>query len=127
MTVPSVEVLERLAEAVVRRASEQREEILDGAPEVRPPKQPKMRPGVTPGDTHAAGNAVSTAFFVDHYFGYPYGSLTMWDGVNWHGLGTLTAQDEQGAMQVAFASNRVEVNWKDNGDISSIRCWKFLS
>ncbi|MER7997840.1 hypothetical protein [Streptomyces sp. NPDC095613] len=127
VTEPSPEVLRKLEEAMRCRAGEHRQETIRSAPEPTPPKQPTMREDAVSVDVRAAGNAVSKTFFVDHYFGYPYGDLWMYDGAAWHGLGTLTAQDEQGPIQVAFASNSVEVKWKDNGDISGIRCWKFLT
>jgi len=133
MTEPSLEIIEKLAEAMTRRAAEQDAEVRS-APEPRPlrqpttpPKQPTIRRDIAPDDTPTTGTAIANSFYVDHEFGYPYGSLTMWDGTNWHGLGTLTAQDEQGIMQVAFASSRVEFSWGTNGNITQIRCWKFLT
>ena len=34
--------------------------------------------------------------------------------------------DEQGVAQVAFASNVVEADWKDAGELWLLRCWKYL-
>ncbi|MEU3076858.1 hypothetical protein [Streptomyces laurentii] len=129
VTGPSPKVLKKLDKAMRRQAAEQRHESTRNTPEPTPPppERPTAPEGLAPLAATAAGNAVSKTFFTDHYFGYVYGSLWMYDGTNWHGLGTLTAQDEQGAMQIAFAANRVEVNWQDNGNVSSIRCWKFLT
>ncbi|BAU87048.1 hypothetical protein SLA_6179 [Streptomyces laurentii] len=127
VTGPSPKVLKKLDKAMRRRAAEQRHESTRNTPTPPPPGRPTAHEDVAPFDVTAAGNAVSKTFFTDHYFGYPYGDLWMYDGTNWHGLGTLTAQDEQGAMQIAFAANRVEVTWQDNGNVSSIRCWKFLT
>lgn len=126
-TEPSPEILKKLEEAVARRLSRERAEVIQDAPQPSPPKQPTLRDGAEPLEVGAAGNAVTKQFFIDHYFGYPYGDLWMYDGTKWHGFGSLTAQDEQGAMQVAFASNRVEVSWSDNDNITSMRCWKFLT
>ena len=129
MTEPSSTVLDKLNEATARRAAEVAQTTGQGrpsAPAPRQPKEPTLAVAATPGGAPAAGSATATYLLVDHFFGGAYGTFWAYDGSTWRAAGTAEPADEQGAAQVAFAANRVDVWWDANDSITVVRCWKYL-
>ena len=55
-----------------------------------------------------------------------YGTLWAYASGAWHSSTTNEPGDEQGVAQVAFASNAVEADWNDTGQLWLLRCWKYL-
>jgi hypothetical protein len=124
---PSAEVLAKLNEAMdARRAAAQ------AVPSITPPpvrfaKQPttvSTAAGLAPG----AGNATAKYLLVDHYFGGSAGTFWAYDtGTSqWYGAAESEPGDEQGIAQVAFAANRVDVNWNADSALTLARCWKYF-
>ena len=74
----------------------------------------------------AAGSANAQYLLLDHYVGGSYGTLWAYASGAWHSSTTNEPGDEQGIAQVAFASNAVEADWNDAGQLWLLRCWKYL-
>jgi hypothetical protein len=123
---PSPDVLHKLEQATARRGGAQGTRPGVAAPPlVRPSKQPTVVGGA-PGGL-PPGGATASYLLVDHFFGGSAGTFWAYDGSQWHPAGTNQPADEQGIAQVAFASNRVDINWDDSSNALTLaRCWKYL-
>jgi hypothetical protein len=124
MKEPSAKVLDQLAEATAAR--EAAAGAPPSAPEPRSPKQPTVldQPGQAAGAA-PAGNATAQYLLADHYMGGTSGTLWAYAG-QWYGAAANQPADEAGIEQVAFASNRTDVNWDDSNTLTLLRCWKYL-
>ena len=125
---PSPEILAQLKEATAKRAagagngSQQA-----GPPAAPPPEQTAERAHAAEADqAPAAGSANAQYLLLDHYVGGSYGTLWAYASGAWHSSTTNEPGDEQGVAQVAFASNAVEADWNDTGQLWLLRCWKYL-
>lgn len=121
---PSAEVLSKLQQATAAHRGAQATRPVT-APPVRVPKQPTIIAGSATSQA-PAGNATATYLLVDHYFGGSAGTFWGYDGTQWYGASTSEPADEQGIAQVAFASNRVDIDWDDSNTLTVVRCWKYL-
>jgi hypothetical protein len=125
---PGPDVLHKLAQATARRGGAHPGGAHPGvAPPslLRPSKQPTVVAGA-PGGL-PPGAATASYLLVDHYFGGSAGTFWAYDGSQWHPAGTNQPADEEGIAQVAFASNRVDVDWDDGSNALTLaRCWKYL-
>jgi len=125
---PSPEILAQLKEATAKRAAS----AGDGGQQATPPQAPP--PQRTAERAHAAqadqapaaGSANAQYLLLDHYVGGSYGTLWAYASGAWHSSTTNEPGDEQGVAQVAFASNAVEADWNDTGQLWLLRCWKYL-
>jgi hypothetical protein len=103
------------------------------APSITPPpvrfaKQPTTAASAAVGLAPSAGGATAKYLLVDHYFGGSTGTFWAYDtGTSqWYGAVESEPGDEQGIAQVAFAANRVDVNWNADNALTLARCWKYL-
>lgn len=128
---PSPEILAQLKEATSKRAAA----TANGGGQVAAPAAPP--PQRTAERAHAglaeqadqaptAGSANAQYLLLDHYVGGSYGTLWAYASGAWHSSTTNEPGDEQGIAQVAFASNAVEADWIDDGELWLLRCWKYL-
>lgn len=123
---PGPDVLQKLEQATAGRGGAQGTTPGVAAPPVRPLKQPTVVAGAPAGGL-PPGGATASYLLVDHYFGGSAGTFWAYDGSQWHPAGTSQPADEQGIAQVAFASNRVDINWDDSSNALTLaRCWKYL-
>jgi hypothetical protein len=120
---PNAEVLSKLAVASNQRNKGVKPAVTP--PAIQRPKQPTINEN-SPVSQAPAGSATATYLLVDHYFGASAGTFWAYSGSQWFGASTGEPADEQGISQVAFASNRVDMNWDDNNALTLIRCWKYL-
>ena len=128
---PSPEILAQLKEATSKRAAA----TADGgqraaAPAAPPPQRTAERAHAAQAEqgdqAPAAGSANAQYLLLDHYVGGAYGTLWAYASGAWHSSTTNEPGDEQGVAQVAFASNAVEADWTDTGQLWLLRCWKYL-
>jgi hypothetical protein len=127
MTEPSVDVQDKLAEAVAKRATEQ-VDLMPSSPAPQMPKQAKeatVLPAASPTGAPAAGSATAKYLLLDHFFGGNTGTFWAYDGSTWRAANT-GSPDEQGMAQVAFAANRVDIWWDSNNAVTIVRSWKYL-
>lgn len=125
---PSPEILAQLKEATAKRAASAgnggEQAALPAAP---PPQRTAERAHAAQADqAPAAGSANAQYLLLDHYVGGAYGTLWAYASGAWHSSTTNEPGDEQGVAQVAFASNAVEADWTDTGQLWLLRCWKYL-
>ena len=127
MTEPSVDVQEKLAQAVAKRTSEQRD-LTVSSPAPQLPKQAKeatVIAAASPNGAPTAGSGTAKYLLLDHFFGGSTGTFWAYDGSTWRAAGTSNP-DEQGMAQVAFAANRVDIWWDANNAVTIVRSWKYL-
>ena len=117
---PNAEVLSKLAVASSQSNKGVKPSVAPPAPAIHRQKQPTII------EQAPAGGATATYLLVDHYFGGSAGTFWAYNGSQWFGASTSEPADEQGISQVAFASNRVDMNWDDSNALTLIRCWKYL-
>ena len=123
---PSPEVLEQLEEATAAREA-RGEGAQPAPPQPRRPKEATPREAAGNGAAApAAGNATANYLLVDHYLGGSAGTVWAYASGAWHGATSAQPADEAGIEQVAFASNRVDAYWNDAGNLTLLRCWKYL-
>ena len=121
-TEPSAEVRAQLAEATKARKGSAGQ-----SPAVAPPPPRDIAARAHAGNASApSGSANAQYLLVDHFFGGSSGTFWAYASGAWHGATTTEPGDEQGIAQVAFASNQVEADWADSGELTLVRCWKFL-
>jgi hypothetical protein len=125
---PSPEILAQLKEATSKRAADTADAGQQAAAPVAPPPQRTAeRAHAGQADqAPAAGSANAQYLLLDHYVGGSYGTLWAYASGAWHSSTTNEPGDEQGVAQVAFASNAVEADWNDSGQLWLLRCWKYL-
>lgn len=125
---PSPEILAQLKEATTKRAASARDGGQQAAPpQAPPPQRTAERAHAAQADqAPAAGSANAQYLLLDHYVGGSYGTLWAYASGAWHSSTTNEPGDEQGVAQVAFASNAVEADWNDTGQLWLLRCWKYL-
>lgn len=71
-----------------------------------------------------AGCGTAKLLVMNHYF--TSSSRTLWAYVDkWRGRGIGNAE-EQGLVQIAYASDRVDVCWDGNDKLTTMRCWKYF-
>lgn len=131
MSEPSAAVMDKLARATARRATEGRgSAAADATPNPPTPqlpaKKPTLRDAASPDGSPAAGNGTAKYLLLDHFFGGTNGTFWTFDGTTWRAAGTGEPADEQGIAQVAFAANRVDMWWDGNDAVTIVRCWKYL-
>jgi hypothetical protein len=133
MTEPSVDVQEKLAQAVAMRASEQTD-LMPSSPAPQMPKRAKeatviaeaaVTGAASPNGAPTAGSGTAKYLLLDHFFGGNTGTFWAYDGSSWRAAGTSNP-DEQGMAQVAFAANRVDIWWDANNAVTIVRSWKYL-
>ena len=73
----------------------------------------------------AAGSGTAKHVLLDHYFTSSLRRLWAHVGGTWRGR-NVTNTEEQGLVQVAFASNRVDAWWDNSNNLTILRCWKHL-
>jgi hypothetical protein len=126
---PSPQILAQLEEATSKRAAGASN---GGARQASTPAAPPPQREATrahAGEAEglvAAGAANAQYLLLDHYVGGSYGTLWAYASGDWHSSTTDEPGDEQGIAQVAFASNAVEADWNDGGQLWLLRCWKYL-
>jgi hypothetical protein len=125
---PSPDILAQLKEATAKRAASARDGGQQAAPpQAPPPQRTAERAHAAQADqAPAAGSANAQYLLLDHYVGGSYGTLWAYASGAWHSSTTNEPGDEQGIAQVAFASNAVEADWNDTGQLWLLRCWKYL-
>ena len=128
---PSPEILAQLKEATSKRAATAANGAGQaGAPAAPPPQRNAERAhaGLAEQADQAPtpGAANAQYLLLDHYVGGSYGTLWAYADGAWHSSTTNEPGDEQGIAQVAFASNAVEADWIDDGELWLLRCWKYL-
>ena len=125
---PSPEILAQLKEATAKRAAGAGNGSQQAAPPAAPPpERTTERAHAAQADqAPAAGSANAQYLLLDHYVGGSYGTLWAYASGAWHSSTTNEPGDEQGVAQVAFASNAVEADWIDTGQLWLLRCWKYL-
>jgi hypothetical protein len=125
---PSPEILAQLKEATAKRATSAGKGGQQAAPpQAPPPQRTAERVHAAQADqAPAAGSANAQYLLLDHYVGGSYGTLWAYASGAWHSSTTNEPGDEQGVAQVAFASNAVEADWNDTGQLWLLRCWKYL-
>jgi hypothetical protein len=125
---PSPEILAQLKEATAKRAASAGIGGQQAAPPQAPPPQrtAERAHAAQAGQAPAAGSANAQYLLLDHYVGGSYGTLWAYASGAWHSSTTNEPGDEQGVAQVAFASNAVEADWNDTGQLWLLRCWKYL-
>ena len=125
---PSPEILAQLKEATAKRAASTGNGGQQaGPPAAPPPEQTAERAHAAEADqAPAAGSANAQYLLLDHYVGGSFGTLWAYASGAWHSSTTNEPGDEQGVAQVAFASNAVEADWTDTGQLWLLRCWKYL-
>jgi hypothetical protein len=125
---PSPEILAQLKEATTKRAASARDGGQQAAPpQAPPPQRTAERAHAAQADqAPAAGSANAQYLLLDHYVGGSYGTLWAYASGAWHSSTTNEPGDEQGVAQVAFASNAVEADWNNTGQLWLLRCWKYL-
>ena len=125
---PSPEILAQLKEATAKRAAGGGNGGQQTAPPAAPPpERTAERAHAAQADqAPAAGSANAQYLLLDHYVGGSYGTLWAYASGAWHSSTTNEPGDEQGVAQVAFASNAVEADWNDTGQLWLLRCWKYL-
>jgi hypothetical protein len=125
---PSPEILAQLKEATAKRAASAGKGGQQVAPpQAPPPQRTAERAHAAQADqAPAAGSANAQYLLLDHYVGGSYGTLWAYASGTWHSSTTNQPSDEQGVAQVAFASNAVEADWNDTGQLWLLRCWKYL-
>ena len=125
---PSPDILAQLKEATAKRAAGAGNGSQQAAPPAAPPpERTTERAHAAQADkAPAAGSANAQYLLLDHYVGGSYGTLWAYASGAWHSSTTNEPGDEQGVAQVAFASNAVEADWNDTGQLWLLRCWKYL-
>jgi len=125
---PSPEIQAQLKEATAKRAAGAGNGSQQAAPPAAPPpERTTERAHAAQADqAPAAGSANAQYLLLDHYVGGSYGTLWAYASGAWHSSTTNEPGDEQGVAQVAFASNAVEADWNDTGQLWLLRCWKYL-
>jgi hypothetical protein len=125
---PSPEILAQLKEATAKRAASTGNGGQQaGPPAAPPPERTAERAHAAEADqAPAAGSANAQYLLLDHYVGGSFGTLWAYASGVWHSSTTNEPGDEQGVAQVAFASNAVEADWTDTGQLWLLRCWKYL-
>lgn len=122
---PSPEILSQLKEATSKRAAGTAN--AGEQPAAPPPQRTAERAHAGQADqAPAAGSANAQYLLLDHYVGGSDGTLWAYASGAWHSSTTNQPGDEQGVAQVAFASNAVEADWNDTGQLWLLRCWKYL-
>jgi hypothetical protein len=124
---PSPEIIAQLQEATSKRAAS----AGNGGQQVTPPAPPLQQTAERAhageaGQAPAPGSANAQYLLLDHYVGGSYGTLWAYASGAWHSSTTNEPSDEEGIAQVAFASNAVEADWNNTGQLSLLRCWKYL-
>lgn len=124
---PSPEIMAQLQEATSKRAAAANGGTKQQAPAAPPPQREAVRAhaGET-ADAAPSGSANAQYLLLDHYVGGSNGTLWAYASGAWHSSTTSEPGDEQGIAQVAFASNAVEADWDDSGQLWLLRCWKYL-
>jgi hypothetical protein len=112
----SVEVLQQLeqAEAELARTLEETGPPVEA--EVAVPRAAELA-------VAAAGSGQAEHILLDHYFTSSLRRLWVHAGGAWH-YADVTSAEEQGLVQVAFASDRVDASWNDKNVLWLLRCWK---
>lgn len=125
---PSPEILAQLKEATAKRAASTGNGGQQAGPPVAPPpERTAERAHAAEADqAPAAGSANAQYLLLDHYVGGSLGTLWAYASGAWHSSTTNEPGDEQGVAQVAFASNAVEADWNNTGQLWLLRCWKYL-
>lgn len=70
-----------------------------------------------------AGSGQAKHILLDHYFTSAFRRLWVYSGGAWR-YRNVTNVEEQGAAQVAFASDRVDAWWDSSNILTLMRCWK---
>jgi len=122
MAQVSPEILKQLEEAQAKLAQPTRAAAQTPGPALMMQKEATMADGAA---SAPSGNATANYVLVDHFFGSAYRTLWAYANGAWHAVGAADAE-EQGVAQVAFASNRVDVWWDNNNQLTIMRCWKNL-
>ena len=125
---PSPEILAQLKEATSKRAAGTADAGQQAAAPVAPPPQrtAERAHAVQADQAPASGSANAQYLLLDHYVGGSNGTLWAYASGAWHSSTTNEPGDEQGVAQVAFASNAVEADWNNAGELWLLRCWKYL-
>jgi hypothetical protein len=112
----SLEIMQQLEQAQAELA----QMIKAGGP---PLPTEVTAPGVAAAAVGAAGCAKADHVLMDHYFTSSLRRIWAYASASWH-YRNVTATEEQGIAQVAFAADRVDVCWDDNNQLTLLRCWK---
>lgn len=112
----SAEALAQLAEA---------EAAIEAELEMEGPPVPEAAVGFGGETVGAAGAGTAKYLLADHSFTSGYRRFWANAGGGWRWR-TTTTSDEYGIIQVAYASNRVDVWWNASNQIYQVRCWKIF-